>query len=516
MALSELEGAFILYKRFIKKMGKILVIKGITKKFPGVIALENVDFDLYRGEIHCLVGENGAGKSTFIKILSGAYRPDSGEIWLFDKKYQYLTPAIAIDLGIQTAYQESVLVETLTVAENIFLGNEIVKKNGFFDHKRTLRLAEESLKSFGIDIEPSVVVENLSTAEKQIVSIVKALSRNTKILILDEPTSSLSSEEVRLLHRILKKIASSGVSVIYISHHLEEVFEIGDRITVFKDGKKINTHSESSINHDVLIKEMVGRPASLFYKREKIVISEKKKRLLEVVDFNREKIVKKVSFSVKSGEIFGIGGMVGSGRTELVRMMFGLDKRDRGKMFLDGKDITPNSPLDAIKIGISFITEDRQKSGLILIRPIKENISLAKMNITRGFFINQRKEEKIISDIVKKLRIVTPTLEQPVMYLSGGNQQKVVLAKWLFTDSNIFIFDEPTRGIDVGSKEEIYKLMVELAKQNKIIIMVSSDMPELIAMSDKVGIMREGRMIKILEREEVTEEKLLSYSIGVK
>jgi len=496
-------------------MGKILDIKGVTKKFPGVIALNNINFDLYEREIHCLVGENGAGKSTFIKILSGAYRPDEGEIWLFNKKYLYLTPSIAINLGVQTAYQESILVETLTVAENLFLGNEITKKYGFFDFKKTLTQAGNSLKSFGIDIDPAEYVENLSTAEKQIVSIVKALSRNTKILILDEPTASLSSEEVKLLHGVLKKIAKNGVSVIYISHHLEEVFEIGNRITVFKDGKKINTHLGKDVDHDILIKEMVGRPASLFYKREKIVLTSEDRHILNVDSFTRKGIVKNVSFSVKSGEIFGIGGMVGSGRTELVRMMFGLDRRDDGRMLLDNSDITPNSPLDAIKKGISLITEDRQKSGLVLMRPVKENITLAKMNVTSGFFINPRKEDKIIYDIIKRLRIMTPTIDQPVMFLSGGNQQKVVLAKWLFTNSDIFIFDEPTRGIDVGSKEEIYKLMVELAKKGKIIIMVSSDMPELIAMSDRVGIMRNGEMITILKKEEITEEKILSYSIGV-
>jgi len=494
---------------------KILEVKELTKSFPGVLALQNVDFDLYEGEIHCLVGENGAGKSTFIKILSGAYSPDRGRIVLFGKEYPYLTPAMAINLGIQTAYQESVLVDTLSVAENIFLGSEILNKYRFFDRKKTLLLAQEKLDSFGIKIDASQLVENLSTAEKQIVSIVKALSRNTRILILDEPTASLSSEEVKVLHNVLRRIKTTGVGIIYISHHLEEVFEIGDRITVFKDGRKVNTHEGRNVDQGALIKEMVGRPASLFYSREEITIRDERIHLLEVKNFSKEGVVNDVSFSVKSGEIFGIGGMVGSGRTELVRLMFGLDRRDRGRLLFDGRDITPNSPVDAIRNGLCLITEDRQKTGLVLVRSVKENISLAKMNVSKGTFINPKKEDKGIQKIVERLRIVTPGLDQPVMFLSGGNQQKVVLAKWLFTNSEVFIFDEPTRGIDVGSKEEIYKLMMDLIRQNKIIIMVSSDMPELIAMSDRIGIMRMGKMIKILDKHEVTEEKILSYSIGV-
>jgi ribose transport system ATP-binding protein len=344
---------------------------------------------------------------------------------------------------------------------------------------------------------------------------VKALSKDAKILILDEPTASLSATETKMLLDLLREVARSGIGIIYISHHLEEVFEIGERITVLKDGRKIGTHRGMEVNHDVLIREMVGRATDLFYTKEAILPSAEKRRVLEVINYFRKGVVEGVSFQVVSGEIFGISGMVGSGRTELVRLLFGVDRKDDGKLIFDGKDITPDSPLEAIKQGICLITEDRQKTGLILLRSVKENISISDLNITKGVLVDLQKEEKNVARLVNKLRIITPSLNQEVRHLSGGNQQKVVLAKWLLTNTDIFIFDEPTRGIDIGAKEEIYKLMTNLAKENKIIIMVSSDMPELTAMSDRIGVMRNGKMVQILSKDEITEEKVLSYSIGV-
>ena len=495
---------------------KILEINNLSKSFPGVKALIDIDFDLHVGEIHCLVGENGAGKSTFIKILSGALIQDKGSIVIFNKKHDYLTPISAIKIGIQTVYQESKLAFDLTVAENIFLGNELLNRYSFFDLKETFKKSQELLDSFKVKIDPRKIVGNLSTADRQIVGIVKALSREVKILILDESTASLSSTETERFLNLNIEIAKKGVGIIFISHHLEEVFKIGDRITVLKDGKKINTHVREEIKHDVLVKEMIGRSTDLFYEREKIKNGKKGISTLEVINYSRGDVVKNINFSVKSGEIFGIGGMVGSGRTEFVRLLFGVDRKSSGKLLLNGKNITSNSPGKAIRQKICLVTEDRQHDGLILSRSIIENISIVNINLFKGIFINLISESKKVKELVDKLKIITPNIKQEAINLSGGNQQKVVLAKWMFTNCDVFIFDEPTRGIDIGAKAEIYKIMSDLAKQDKIIIMISSDMPELISISDRIGIMREGSMVKILNKDEINEEKILSYSIGVK
>ena len=492
----------------------LLDIRGLTKTFPGVVALENIDFDLSAGEIHCLVGENGAGKSTFIKVLAGAIAPDRGTVRLFDVEYQRLKPRQAIDLGVQTVYQESILVGTLTVGENIYLGHENLTAAGFFDVATTMRRARELMGSLGIGFNPRTVVSELSTAERQIVSIVKALSKDARILVLDEPTASLSSTEKEMLLGLLRTIAARGVGIIYISHHLEEVFEVGDRITVLKDGRRVSTHQGRTVDRELLIREMVGRDASLFYSRTPARPPAGTPKVLRVENYTRRAVVHGVTFEVVGGEIFGIGGMVGAGRTELVRLLFGLDSRDAGRLFYDGRDITPSSPLHAIRHGICLITEDRQKTGLILVRSVKENVSIARLSLRGGPFMDLREEEGVVGDIVKRLRVMTPSIRQEVMNLSGGNQQKVVLAKWMLTDADIFLFDEPTRGIDIGSKEEIYRLMTSLASQGRIVIMISSDMPELTSMSDRVGIMRGGRMVRILAGAEISEETILSYSIG--
>ncbi|MBN1834981.1 MAG: sugar ABC transporter ATP-binding protein [Spirochaetales bacterium] len=495
-------------------MTAILEITNLSKSFPGVQALQGVDYDLHAGEIHCLVGENGAGKSTFIKILSGAISPDSGTIRIFGQEHVTLTPHLAIELGIQTVYQESILVGTLSVAENIYLGHERVGRLRQFDKRATIRDASALLDSLNITIDPRAVVETLSTAERQIVGIVKALSKDARILILDEPTASLSGRETQMLLELLREIVRKEVGIIYISHHLEEVFEIGDRITVLKDGRKVSTHG-GLIDQGELIREMVGRSADLFYTREEVQPAGPERHVLEIRDYSRGRVVRNVSFRVESGEIFGIGGMVGSGRTELVRMLFGLDRRDSGRLVYDGRDITPETPLQAIRRGICLITEDRQKTGLILVRSVKENIASAKLNATPGVLLDLKAEEREIRALVRQLRVMTPSIEQEVRNLSGGNQQKVVLAKWLLTNADVFLFDEPTRGIDIGAKEEIYRLMTDLARQNKIIIMVSSDMPELTAMSDRIGVMRDGGLTAVLSKGEISEESVLSHSIGV-
>ncbi len=492
----------------------LLDIRGLTKAFPGVVALEAVDFDLRAGEIHCLVGENGAGKSTFIKILSGALAPDGGTIELFARGYRSLTPRQAIDLGIQTVYQESILVGTLSVAENIYLGHENLTRGGFFDASVTARRARALMDSLGIIIDERAVVGELSTAERQIVGIVKALSKDARILVLDEPTASLSSTEKVHLLGLLRKIAATGVGIIYISHHLDEVFEVADRITVLKDGRRAGTHEGRGVDQALLIREMVGRDASIFYSREELPAPAADAPVLRVEHYTRRGAVEDVSFEVAGGEIFGIGGMVGSGRTELVRLLFGLDGRESGRLVFSGRDITPSSPLDAIRNRVCLITEDRQKTGLILVRSVKENVSIARLNLGRAPFVRLREEETAVGAVVERLRIMTPSIRQEVVNLSGGNQQKVVLAKWMLTGGDIFLFDEPTRGIDIGAKQEIYRLMTSLARERKVVIMVSSDMPELTSLSDRVGVMRGGRMVRILARGEATEEAVLSHSIG--
>ncbi len=494
---------------------KILDIKNLTKTFPGVKALSNVYFDLYAGEIHCLVGENGAGKSTFIKILSGAQKPDYGDINIFGQNYKYLTPLKAITLGIQTVYQESILVNELSVAENILLGSEPVNKIKFYDINKSYNIVSQLISNFNIELNPKSKVESLSIAEKQIVGILKALSRNVKILILDEPTSSLTANEIDILINLLKEIIKKQIGVIYISHRLEEVFKIGNRVTVFKDGEKIATHKIEDTNINDLIKEMIGRTASLFYKKDDIERSFVEKNILEIKNFSGAGFIRNVSFTAESGKVFGIGGMVGSGRTELAKLIIGVEKLYSGEMFLNGKKIIPKSPINSIKNGICLIPEDRQKSGLVTIRSIRENVMLSMYSITKGLFLNLKNEANKVESTVQTLKIATDSIDKLVMFLSGGNQQKVVLAKWLITNCIVFIFDEPTRGIDVGAKEEIYKIISELLKQNKIVIMISSDMPELISLSDKVGIMKDGQLVTVLERNEISEEKILSHAIGV-
>lgn len=476
--------------------------------------MDNVSFNLYEGEIHCLVGENGAGKSTFIHILSGGLTPDEGSIDLFGSTYYRLTPQQSISLGIQTVYQESILVDTLSVGENIFLGSERTGYGNAFSAKRTIQEAQFLIDSLGMSINAKKIVSTISTAERQIVGIIKAFSRKSKIMILDEPTASLSYEETNRLISLLTQLSTSGVSIIYISHHLEEIYRLADRITILKDGRYINTHEKEAIDHAVVVKEMVGRAAELFYKRGKIHCDDSPKQLLQIEHIS-SKVLKDISFTVNSGEIFGIGGMVGSGRTELLRTIFGLDQRTSGKIVLNGIDVSPKTPSKSIRNGMCLITEDRKKTGLLLTRSVRENSSIARVVQSRKHVISLKQERLDVEKMVESLRIVTPTIEQDVKNLSGGNQQKVVLAKWLLTNAKVFLFDEPTRGIDIGAKEEIYKLIIELASKNKIVIIVSSDMPELIAMSDRIGVMKDGQLIKVLEENQISEENILHYSIGM-
>jgi ABC-type sugar transport system ATPase subunit len=492
-------------------MEKILDILDITKRYPGVTALDRVSFSLYSEEIHCLVGENGAGKSTLIKILSGAERPDAGAIELFGRRFTHLDPNAARGLGVQTIYQESNLVETLSVAENIYFGDERANRFGLFNRRETLKQAHRLLSSLKIAIDAASTVSNLSMSEKQLIKIAKGLARNARILIMDEPTASLNQTETDDLLSLIGDIRGQGIGVIYISHRLGEVFRIADRISVLRDGRKINTHAMAEIDEAGLIQEMVGKKGNVFYQRERGAPGEE---VLQVAGYRIDEAKPEIGFSLRKGEILGIAGMVGSGRSELLKGVFGAGPVQRGSIVFEGKPIDIENPRDAIDVGICMVPEDRQTEGLILGRSVLENTTLAGMNRFRGITINLSREKELVGDLVKRLDIKTPSLDQKVQNLSGGNQQKTVLAKWLFTQARILIFDEPTRGIDVGAKQEIYRLMSSLVQQGKAIIMISSDMPELIAMSDRIMVLRNGEMAGLLDTEEITEERILSLAIG--
>jgi ribose transport system ATP-binding protein len=493
----------------------ILHTTNISKGYPGVQALDNVDFELFKGEIQALVGQNGAGKSTFIEILAGSLSPDNGEIVIGGKSYSKLEPSDSIELGIQTVHQENQLVEELSVAENIFLYNLPKTGLGFVNLSNCIDSADKLLKELEIDIPSEKKLVDLTFVEKKLVSIAKAFSRKAKILILDEPTASLDKKGRTILFDIVRKFASKGLSVIYISHHLGEIFEICDRVTIFKDGLKIDTSEVLETEMGSIVQKMIGKSSDSINSRSRQRSFSEDTELLEIKNYSRNNFVDHVSFNVRRGEIFGLAGLVGAGRTELARMIFGLDKKDSGQLLFAGKDITPSSPSDAIGKGLGYLTEDRKDDGLFLIRPIFENISTVLFTKIKKKFMDLNKERNDTSEVSKDLSVKTPSISQLVINLSGGNQQKVVLGKWLHAESEILIFDEPTVGIDVGSKSEIYQLMNKLAEDGKIIIVISSDTPELISISDRVGVMRYGKLEEILEGDQLTEENILRLSMGV-
>jgi ribose transport system ATP-binding protein len=490
----------------------LLKVEGITKTFGHHKALDEVSFKLRAGEVHCLVGENGAGKSTLIKILSGAQPPDCGSILINGTQHGQLTPRGAMKEGISTIYQDVELIESLSVSDNIFLGSEI-RSGAVVNYSEQNRKSREIMDKLNLSIDEKELVENLSAADKQNLQIVKALHSDAKILIMDEPTSSLGYEETRARMQMVKDLKAKGLGIIYISHYLEEIYEIGDEITILKDGKYIGSYSVKDISINEVIKKMVGRDASLFFKRKRVEIGND---YFRAENLCWKDIVKDVSFNVRSGEVFGIGGLVGAGRTELANLIFGVEKLSSGGMKLLNRTYSPSSPGDALKNGICMITEDRKKSALLPDRSLVENIVLVNNEIRNNMLLKLKEEENIVKDMIDTLQIAASELNQLVSLLSGGNQQKVVIARWLLSNSSVFIFDEPTKGVDIGAREEIYKLIVELAEQGKTIIMISSDMPELISMSDRIAVMRGGRMTHIIDSEGVKEEELIKLFIGVK
>jgi ribose transport system ATP-binding protein len=490
----------------------VLEIRNLKKEFPGVVALDNVDLQLMKGEVHVLLGENGAGKSTLVKIISGAYQKDYGDILLDGLKTDVKNPAHARELGIGIIYQELNLIPNLTAAENIFLGRERANKFGVINESMLISSSNKILNELGININCDEPIKNFGIAHQQMIEVAKALSLNAKILIMDEPTSALSETEISQLFTIIKKLKEKGVSIIYISHRMEELFEIGDRITVLRDGKKISTKRIGETSKDELIKMMVNRELTeLFPKRTSKICEE----ILKVCNLTSKEKIKKISFNLHRGEILGIAGLLGSGRTELAHALFGLDKIDSGEIYIKEKLVEIKSPADAIKHGIGFLTEDRKSHGLILQLSVKENISIASLNSFSSLsVINFGKEEANAKRYQVSLRIKTPTLNQKVINLSGGNQQKVILAKWLSTKADIFIFDEPTRGIDVGSKADVYSLMNELAELGVAIIMISSELPEILGMSDRILVMNQKEIAGEISFPDATQEKIMQYALG--
>lgn len=484
----------------------ILTLKNITKEFPGVKALDDVTINIERGTIHGLVGENGAGKSTLIKVLAGIYQPNKGEIILDGKPCRFNSPIEARRAGISVVHQEIKLAEPLSVAENMFLGN-VQLKNGLVDWKGMRRRAREIVEDLGMDIDINAQVSSLTVAKKQIVEIMHAINNNSRILIMDEPSAVLTDRELEVMFRIVKQLRDKGITIIYISHRLDEIFGLCSNVSVLRDGRHIDTIPVASVDRQGLINMMVGREMGQEYPKE---VGNVGGTILEVKNLSRS-ILQDISFEVKSGEVFGISGLVGAGRTELARAILGIDKPESGEVYVRGKKVHYRTFADAIRDGLGLIPEDRKLQGLVQIMSVKRNTTLVNMKrVLHAGVISSSLEEKLSKEYADKLHVVTPSMETEVQYLSGGNQQKVVIAKWLFQNSEILFLDEPTRGIDVGAKAEIYRLINRMAKEGKTIIMISSEMPELLGMCDRIMVMHEGHKMGELNAAEATQAKIMA------
>lgn len=489
-------------------------MKGIYKKFGGVLALEGVNFSVMPGEIHALMGENGAGKSTLIKILAGACSKDEGEVCIQGNTVKINNPKDGMEQGVSVIYQEFALVNDLTVAENIFI-DQLHEKGKLINWKELRQKAKKVLHDLGFDeINPMAIVESLSVAHQQVVEICKAIYRNSCVLVLDEPTAVLASSEVIKLFQLIRSLKERGTSIIYISHRLEEVFEISDRITVLKDGKLIGTIKTGEATESVLVKMMIGRELSDYFPKRNSNIGDV---IFSIENINREHVVKNVSLEVRAGEVLGIGGLVGSGRTETFRTVFGADRMDSGRVIVDGKELAIKSPKDAVKHGIGLLPEDRKKNGVLLNLSVRHNITISclKNFYAPMGFVKDGEELKFVNRMVDEFKIKAASVDDRVSTLSGGNQQKVSLSKLIAAKSRVLILDEPTRGVDVGAKIEIYKIINELAEQGHGIIVISSEMLEIIGLCDRAIIMRYGEISGELRKDELTEENFINYSMGV-
>ncbi|MBB4575220.1 MULTISPECIES: sugar ABC transporter ATP-binding protein [Rhizobium] len=489
----------------------LLSAEGVRKEFPGVVALDDVQFRLKRASVHALMGENGAGKSTLMKILAGIYTPDKGDIRLKGIEIQLKSPLDALENGIAMIHQELNLMPFMTVAENIWIRREPKNRFGFVDHGVMHRMTEELFDRLNISIDPDIEVRYLSVANRQMVEIAKAVSYNSDVLIMDEPTSALTEREVEHLFRIIRDLRAQGIGIVYITHKMNELFEIADEFSVFRDGRYIGTHASTDVTRDDIIRMMVGREITQMFPKEEVPIGEV---VLSVKDLCLNGVFRNVSFEVRAGEILGVAGLVGSGRSNVAETLFGVTPASSGSIELYGKPVTISSPTEAIRNRMAFLTEDRKDTGCLLILDILENMQIAVLQdrYVKGGFVQQGAIEATCEDMAKKLRVKTPNLYERVENLSGGNQQKVLIGRWLLTNPRILILDEPTRGIDVGAKAEIHRLVTEMARNGVAVIMISSEMPEVLGMSDRIMVMHEGRVTGFLNRDEATQIKVMELA----
>ena len=489
----------------------LLEMRGITKQFPGVLALSDVSLSVWPGEVLALVGENGAGKSTLMKILSGVYKKDAGEILLDGSPVDITGPLHARQLGISIIYQELNVLNNMNIAENIFMGRE-KKKNGFVDKKLQHDEARALLDRVGLSVDTHTRTGRLSTAQKQMVEVAKALSTNARMIIMDEPTSSLTEKETETLFGIIRKLRADGVAIVFVSHRMNEIFEIADRIAVMRDGQMIQAISADDATEQSVIAAMVGRDVRNLFVKETAPIGDV---ALEVRGLSTKGFLKDISFHVRSGEIVGFAGLVGAGRSEVMRAVFGIDPRESGEILVRGKPVDIHTTVDALRAGLGFVPEDRKEQGLILKMSVRHNATIAALpSVANGWFLDKKRERDLAGRYIDKLRVKTPSQEQRVLNLSGGNQQKVVIAKWMAINPSVLILDEPTRGIDVGAKKEIHLLMSELVAQGVAIIMISSELPEILGMSDRIYVMHDGRIKGEMPRGEATQEAIMRMAIS--
>ncbi|MGA2763195.1 MAG: sugar ABC transporter ATP-binding protein [Spirochaetia bacterium] len=493
----------------------ILEVQGVSKSFPGVKALDQVSFDLRKGEVHALVGENGAGKSTLMKILSGVHQPDAGTIRYKGSEVLFHDSTQARDAGIGIIYQELNLIPHLSVAANIFIGREPLTRFGTLDERKMNRDAVAILERLNLRIDPTITLNRLPISKQQMVEIAKSLSFDSEVLIMDEPTSALTESEIDELFSVIHTLRDRGVAIIYISHRLEELKHIVDRISIFRDGRSVSTDEYAAITMDEIVSRMVGRKLeNIFPSRHNVPTTEK---ILEVRGIRRAGVLHDISFDLYRGEILGFAGLMGAGRSELARAIFGADPVDAGEVVMNGKKLSLRSPSESIRAGIAYLSENRKQEGLAVKMQLAENVTMANVNAVsrRLGVISRSKEMKACQHYVDELTIRTPSLTQVVNNLSGGNQQKVVLAKWLFCHSKILIFDEPTRGIDVGTKYSIYELIERMAREGVGVIMISSELTEIMGMTDRVLVLHEGRLQATLVTKETTQEEILNYAAGL-
>lgn len=489
--------------------------RSISKSFSGTVALDDVDFELGQGEVHALVGENGAGKSTLIKILSGIHRADKGEIYLNGEQVEISDPLTAQRLGIAAIYQEPTVFPELSIAENVFMGHHACNRiNRRIDWANMYQKTRGLLHSLDVNLDPRTKLKQLSAAEQQLIEIVKALSLDSKILIMDEPSSSLTHKEIEKLFETIRHLKEQKTSIIFISHRLEEAFEIADRITILRDGRYIGTRDVSpNLSIEEIIRMMVGRELTEMFPKKDVKLGS---TVLKIEGLSKEGQVYNIGFELRKGEILGFAGLIGAGRTKLARLIFGLETPNSGRIYIDGKEVEINNPWTALKQGIAFVPEDRQAQGLVLPMNITHNITLPVLDrFSKRGWVNQQRERRNAKEYADMLNIKAHGLWEPVMKLSGGNQQKVVLAKWLATNPKILILDEPTRGVDVGAKVAVHEFVSQLASRGVAIIMMSSELPEILGMSDRVMVMFEGRIVQEFAREEVTQDKILAAAVGM-